>query len=226
MTRRWASCRCWRVSSEVDGAGLEHQDAGDDLQAVDDAVLHLGQHDFLLLEKIVAAVLQNLLFMFDGAPLGDVFKAQEDEGMAMIGSQHLAGMEQEDARADARKFLLDQKAFDDGLVDQGAFQQSVQRRDVPATLVQGEERSARGILGVDLEGLVKGVAGHQDGQGVVENEQRLAHRLHDNLRKRAGVFDLVEEHVHFMISLASPTLGLLQPRRMSRIDHKWMRSTK
>ena len=44
------------------GARLEHQDAGDDLQAVDDAVLHLGQQHFLLLEKIVGAKLGEFLF--------------------------------------------------------------------------------------------------------------------------------------------------------------------
>ena len=45
------------------GPRLEHQDAGDDLQAVDDAVLHLRQQHFLLLQKVVGAKLQQLLFV-------------------------------------------------------------------------------------------------------------------------------------------------------------------
>ena len=45
------------------GARLEHQDAGDDLQAVDDAVLHLRQQHFLLLQKIVGPKLEKFLFV-------------------------------------------------------------------------------------------------------------------------------------------------------------------
>ena len=126
-------------------ASLEHQDAGDDLQAVDDAMLHLGQHHFLLLKKVVGPKLQQLLFVFDGAPLGDVLKAQKDQGMAGIGAQHLAGMQQEFARADAGKFLFDQEAFHHRLVHQRTLQQGVQRRNVPAALVQGEQRLSRRV---------------------------------------------------------------------------------
>ena len=103
--------------------------------------------------------------------------------MAGIGAQHLAGMQQEFARADAGKFLLDQKAFHHRLVHQRTFQQGVQRRDIPAALVQGEQGPARRVFGADLEDFVEGVAGHQDGQGVVQDKQRFAHRLHDDLRE-------------------------------------------
>ena len=50
-------------------------------------------------------------------------------------------------------------------------------------LSEREELLARGVVGVDLEGLVKGLAGNQDGQPVVQHQQRLAHRLHDDLRQ-------------------------------------------
>ena len=131
--------------------------------------------------------------------------------MAGIGAQHLAGMQQEYARADAGKFLFDQEAFHHRLVHQRMFQQGVQGRNVPAALVQGEQRPAWRVLWADLEGFVKGVAGHQDRQGVVQNEQRFAHRLHDDLRERAGIFDLVEEHRHGHIVLMGSTLGPWRP---------------
>ena len=120
-------------------------------------------------------------------------------------------MQQEDAVADAGKILFDQEAFHHGLVDQRLFQQQMQRRNIPAALVQREELLAGRVVGIDLEGLVEGIAGDQDGQPVVQNKQRLAHRLHDDLRKRANIFDLVEDRRrHCLFSRERATLGLLR----------------
>ena len=131
--------------------------------------------------------------------------------MAGIGAQHLAGMQQEFARADAGKFLLDQKAFHHRLVHQRTFQQGVQGGNIPAPLVQGEQGPARRVRGADLEGLVEGIAGHQDRQGMVQDKQRFAHRLHHDLRERAGIFDLVEEHRHGHFFLMGINARLLTP---------------
>ena len=111
-------------------------------------MLHLRQQHFLLLEKIVGANLENSFFLLNGAPFGDVLKAQQDEGVAVIGAQHLAGMQQEDALSDARKFLRDQKSFHHRLVHQGTLQQVVQGRNIPGAVVQREQRLVGRVLGV------------------------------------------------------------------------------
>ena len=60
-------------------------------------------------------------------------------------------------------------------------------------LSSGEVALAWRVLGIDPEGCVEGVAGHQDGQPVVQDQQRLPHRFDNDLRERAGIFDPVEE---------------------------------
>ena len=65
----------------------------------------------------------------------------------------------------------------------------MQRRNVPAALVEREELLSRCVVGIDLEGLVKGIAGDQDRQPVIQDKQRLADRFHDDLRERADIFD-------------------------------------
>ena len=59
-------------SSRADGARLQQQDAGDDLQAVGDAMLHLPQQRFLLLQEFGRLALRR-------APLGDVLDGQENQ---------------------------------------------------------------------------------------------------------------------------------------------------
>jgi len=58
------------------GACLQHQYTGDDLQGIDDAVLHFRQQHFALGQKIVGVFLQKLLFLLDGAaallPMGRI----------------------------------------------------------------------------------------------------------------------------------------------------------
>ena len=172
--------------------------------------LHLRQQHFLLLEKIVCPNLEKLLFVLDRPPLRDVLEAQQNERMAVIRTQHLAGVQQENARSDAGKFLRHQKSFHHRLVHQRTLQQVVQRRNVPGAIVQREQRLVGCILGIDLEGFVKGRTGDQNRQCVIENQQRFAHRLNDNLRERTSIFDPVEEHCHGHIVLCGPMLGLLR----------------
>ncbi len=101
--------------------------------------------------------------------------------MAGFSAQHLAGMEQNHPRANARKILLDQKSFHNFLIHQGPFQQGVKRRNVPSPVIQREQQLSGRVPGIDLEGFVKRTAGDEDFQLVVQNKQRLAYRLHDDL---------------------------------------------
>ena len=61
-----------------DRAGLEQQDAGDDLEAVGDAVLHLAKQGLVLGEQLLGMLEQLLLLPLDGALGGDVLEGDED----------------------------------------------------------------------------------------------------------------------------------------------------
>src|ERR1700741_4519031 len=93
------------------GACLEHQNAGNDLKRIDDAMLHFRHQHFLLHHELVGADLKQGLFSLGSAPLSHVLKTQQDERAALISTKYLARVQQEDAWADTRKSLLDRKRF-------------------------------------------------------------------------------------------------------------------
>jgi hypothetical protein len=61
-----------------DGAGLEQQDAGDDLEAVGDAMLHLLQQHLLLPQQFLGVFQEFGGFKFEGAAFGDVEEGEQD----------------------------------------------------------------------------------------------------------------------------------------------------
>jgi hypothetical protein len=110
-------------------AGLDEQDAGDDLQAVADAVLHLLQQDVLLLHKLLQVALH-------GAPLGNVLDGEQDGGVAVLLIEHLAGVEQHGAPPEDREVLLNLESIHHGVLRGDVAEQRTKLRDVPLAVAQ------------------------------------------------------------------------------------------
>ncbi len=60
-----------------DGARLEQDDAGDDLKAVGDAMLHFVEQQWLLLQQFLGAAQELCLLPLDRPGHGDIPKGQE-----------------------------------------------------------------------------------------------------------------------------------------------------
>ena len=57
---------------------LQEQDAGDDLQAVGDPVLHFAQQRLLLLQQLFGVLQQPLLLLLDHSAFSNVLDRQQD----------------------------------------------------------------------------------------------------------------------------------------------------
>ena len=110
----------------------------------------------------------------------------------------LAGVEQHHPAADDREGVLQLEVVEDGALGDDVLEQGPQVGDVPLAVAQLVDEAVLGLLGRDVKGLVEGAVGGADAQGGVEDQQRLAHRIHDVLR--VG-FDGLQ------IRLGAPPLG-------------------
>jgi hypothetical protein len=69
---------------------------------------------------------------------------------------------------------------------------------VPLAVAERVERPAQNVLAVDLERQEVGAADGKHAQVAVKHEQGFAHRIHDGLRERPRILDVLERLTHAM----------------------------
>ena len=161
----------------LDGSRLDEKDAGDDLQAVGDAVLHLLQQHLLFPHQLFEPPL-------DATAVSNILERQQDGAVGALFVKYLANVQQHDAPADHRKFAIDFVSFDRFLILRDRLQKIAQLGDIPLAAVDIEQHLAAEILTGELEGLVERPAGGGDALILVEHEERIAHGINDGMRKR------------------------------------------
>ena len=163
-----------------DRSRLQQQDAGDDLQAVGDAMLHFLQQDFLLPQQLFHRALGRPLFR-------DVLDRQQDEAADLVLLKHGAGIEQHGAPSQPGEVAFDLVGLHHRILRQDALQQQAQLGNVPLAVRQRIDARALNVLPFELEDRVERPAGGDDLQILVENEQRLADGIDDRLGQNAAV---------------------------------------
>ena len=106
------------------GPRLEQENAGDDLKAVGDAVLHLLEQNLLLLKQLV-------LFALGLTTPRHVLYRQKYGGGRTILVKHAAGIEQHHAVADRWEFVLDLIGLDGAALWNDVFEDLAESRNVP-----------------------------------------------------------------------------------------------
>jgi hypothetical protein len=158
----------------LDASGLQQENAGDDLQAIGDAMLHLLQQQLLLTHKLRQ-------FPLHRAPLADVLDGQQQGRVRFALGENRPRIEQHGAPADVGELVLDLVAVHDKLLRQDFFQQHPQRGDVPLAVAQRVQQPALRILRVGAEGVVERAAGGDDAQVLIQDKEWLAHGVDDGL---------------------------------------------
>ena len=156
------------------GPRLEQENAGDDLKAVGDAVLHLLEQNFLLLKQLV-------LFALGLTAPRHVLYRQKNGGGCAILVKHAAGIEQHHAPADRWEFVLDLISLDGAALRNKVFEERPEPRNVPLPVAQIEEQSAFSFPWRHRKRPVKRTARGNHAQVRVEHEKGLAHRVDDGL---------------------------------------------
>ena len=108
------------------GPRLQEKDAGDDLEAVGDAVPHLFEQHLLLAQQLV-------LLAFGSASLGDVLDGQQQSGVGVGFVEYLTRVEQQRPAADRTEFVLDLIGLDRALSGNDLFEKRPKRGYVPLT---------------------------------------------------------------------------------------------
>ncbi len=121
-------------------------------------------------------------------PLGDVLHRQ-DQQLAVVARLELARVEQHHPAADGREGVLELEVVEHGALGDDVLEQGPQVGDVPLAVAQLVDEAALGLSGRDVERLVEGAVGRPDPQGGVEDQQGLAHRVHDVLGVILDILD-------------------------------------
>ena len=90
-------------------SGLEHENAGDDLKAIQNAVLHLFQQHLFLPQQIVGLRLKVRSFSLDEPPLCHVLKA--DKYPAIVRLACRTDMKKQNATSNSCEFMANFEAL-------------------------------------------------------------------------------------------------------------------
>ena len=171
----------------LDGPRLHEKDAGDDLKAVGDTVLHLLQQHILFP--------QQLLHLFlNGTPVRNVLEGQQCGGMSAGLIEHLARIQEHDAPPNSGEITIDFVSLDRRMILGDRFQNCAKLRDIPLTIVDLVNQMTADILIDEMEGLIEGPARGDDAQVVVEHQKRIANGIDDGMRERGCVWNSTNVH--------------------------------
>src|SRR6202045_681461 len=170
-------------------ARLHQNDAGDDLQAIGNAMLQFLEQRFFLSQQPVLLSQQLVLFALQDAPLGDILHAEQNSraGAALV--EHLAGVQAHRARSETGEFLLDFIALHHALLGNDFFQQHAKLRNVPWSIPQRVKKPAVGGLGADLECRIERAARSDHAQVFVEDKNGLADSVDNALSECPCISD-------------------------------------
>jgi hypothetical protein len=106
--------------------------------------------------------------------------------VSVVRVEHLAGVQEHDAAANAGKLMLDLERVHGGTLRNDFLEKDAKSWNVPLAVAEHVERPAQDVLAVDPERQV------EHAQVAVKHEQRFAHRVHDGLRERPRILDVLE----------------------------------
>jgi hypothetical protein len=176
----------------ADGARLEQQDAGDDLEAVGNPVLHLPKKRLLLRQQPLGLLEQVLLLALDCAPLGNVLERNEDRRAGLVLVADEPRVEQHCASAEVGEIVLDLEIVHRAMLGNDGLDQQAQGRHVPLAVAELEEPASASARRILFEMLVEAAAGGEHAQGVVEHDERLGQCIDDRESQGLGVAEIVE----------------------------------
>jgi hypothetical protein len=141
---------------------------------------------------------QVCLLHFDGPPLGDILESKKKGRARVIRVEHRAGVQEHDAAANPGKLMLDLERVHGGALRDDFLQKLAKSWNVPLTIAERVEWPAQNVLAVDPERQVVGAADGEHAEVAVKHEQGFAHRVHDGLRERPRILDVLEWLNHAM----------------------------
>ena len=167
---------------------LEQKDARDDLQAVCNTMLHFLQQRFLLLQQLGDLT-------FGGTPIGDIFECQENEiaGVSLI--EYLPRIQEHRTSSDNGKVSLDFVSLHHGVLWRDVLQQQPKFGDIPLAIAQPIYRTTLNVLTIHPERLIESAICSDNAQVLIENQERIADRIHDRLRERVRFIEVYERLV-------------------------------
>jgi hypothetical protein len=92
--------------------------------------------------------------------------------------------------------MLDLERVHDGAFADDLLQKYAKSWNVPLAVAKGVKRLTQNVLAVGPERQIVGAAGGEHEQAAVKHKQGFAHRVHDGLRERPGIFDVLERLIH------------------------------
>jgi hypothetical protein len=140
-------------------------------------MLHLLQQRFLLLQ-------QPSDFTFGGTPISDIFECQENEiaGVSLI--EYLPRIQEHQTPSDNGKVALDFVSLHHGVLWRNVLQQQPKLGDIPLAIAQPIYRTTLNVLTIHPERLMESAVCSDNAQVLIENQERIADRIHDRLGER------------------------------------------
>ena len=119
--------------------------------------------------------------------------------------------------------MLDLERVHGGALRDDFLQTLAKSRNLPLTIAERIERPAQDVLAVDPERQVVGAADGEHAEVAVKHEQGFTHGVHDGLRERPRILDVLEWLNHGQMTGNTTTIikamvahkCLLQQRRIS-----------
>ena len=155
---------------------LEEKDAGDDLEAVCDPMLHFLQQRFLLLQE-------GGHLPFGGSLIGDIFDHQKNE-LASSLIENLSRIQEHRASSDIGDVSLDFVSLHHGVPRRDFLQQQPKFGDIPLASAQPVNWATLNVLRVHSKRSAEGAARRDDTQLLIKDQKGIADRIHDRLGER------------------------------------------
>ena len=120
--------------------------------------------------------------------LGNVPHGQDKQFVVLAGLE-LPGVQEHHPAADHREVVLELEVVEHGALGDDVFEEGAQVGSVPLAVAQFVDQVALGLDGRDVKRVVEGAVGGVDAQRGVEDQQGLAHRVHDVLGIVLNILD-------------------------------------
>jgi hypothetical protein len=100
--------------------------------------------------------------------------------------------------------MLDLERVHGGALQDDFFQKRAKSWNLPLTVAERVERPAQDVRAVNLERQVVGATDGEHAEVAVKHEQGFAHRVHDGLRERPRILDVLERRLNHAMNAPEP----------------------
>ncbi len=184
-------------------AGLQQENAGDDLQAVGDPVLHLLHQHFPLAQQAVLLQQEGGVGLLDEPRVGHVIDGQQDAGAVLAPPDQLLRVHHQPSRIHARAHQVGLIVADLRPLQEGVLQHHAQLRDVPFAAAEVGQDVAVGLILGHAEGGAEGWAGRHHPQVAIEQQQRKVRGVDQRAGQARRVLRVARDREHLGISWAA-----------------------